>query len=173
MLQKCKGVSLIEVLITMVIMSIGLLGVAGMQTLGLRNNASANVRSQATMLAYDMADRVRANPGGISAYQFTSAGGLPDPDAVVDACLDAGGCTNAQMASHDTSEWLQLIAQSLPAGIGTICDDPEPNAEDGDPSDFQCAGDGTGATRTIKIWWDEDRTGTPASYKRFSTEFRP
>lgn len=174
MLQKCNGVTLIEVLVTILILSIGLLGVVGMQAVGLRNNSSANYRSQATMLAYDIADRVRANPGGLADYHFTSSSDVLSQTSVAN-CLTSTGCSSADMASHDTYEWLQLIAQTLPAGIATICDDPEPNtqSQDGDPDDFACEGNGSGATRTIKIWWDEDRTGVAANYKRFSTEFRP
>ena len=56
-----SGFTLIEVLISMLILAVGLLGLAGLQATGLRNNLSAYNRSQATQLAYDMADRMRAN----------------------------------------------------------------------------------------------------------------
>lgn len=56
-----RGISLIEVLVTVVILSIGLLGLAGLQANSLRNNHSAYLRSQATYLSYEIIDRMRAN----------------------------------------------------------------------------------------------------------------
>ncbi len=55
------GFTLIEVLIAMLVLAVGLLGLAGLQATSLRNNQSAYNRSQATQLAYDLADRMRAN----------------------------------------------------------------------------------------------------------------
>jgi type IV pilus assembly protein PilV len=59
--HKISGFTLIEVLIAMLILSVGLLGLAGFQASSARNNTSAYNRSQATQLAYDLADRIRAN----------------------------------------------------------------------------------------------------------------
>jgi type IV pilus assembly protein PilV len=59
--KKSRGVSLIEVLVTVVILAIGMLGLAGLQGNALRGNTSAYMRSQATFLAYDMLDRMRVN----------------------------------------------------------------------------------------------------------------
>ena len=56
-----SGFTLIEVLIAMLVLAVGLLGLAGMQATGIRNNLSAYNRSLATQLAYDMADRMRSN----------------------------------------------------------------------------------------------------------------
>jgi len=60
-MKKHKGFTLIEVLVSMIVLAIGLLGLAGLQMSSLRNNLSAYHRSQATQLAYDMADRMRTN----------------------------------------------------------------------------------------------------------------
>lgn len=62
------GFSLLEVLIAIVVTSIGLLGLAAMQATGLRNNHSAYHRSQATVLAYDIADRMRSNAISMASY---------------------------------------------------------------------------------------------------------
>ena len=61
MKNKNAGFTLIEVLIAMLVLAVGLLGLAGLQATSLRNNQSAYNRSQATQLAYDLADRMRAN----------------------------------------------------------------------------------------------------------------
>jgi type IV pilus assembly protein PilV len=160
-----RGATLIEILITVVIMSIGLLGIAGIQALGIRANHTGSIRSQATMLAYDMADRVRANPGGAGNYHFPSA----LPTAEVLACKSSPGCGAADMANHDTYLWLQDLSASLPDGRGTVCLDSTP--KDGDPSNFQC--DGTGNKYVVKVWWDQNKTGALANYKFFYTEFFP
>ncbi len=161
------GVTLIEVLITVVIMSIGVLGIAGIQALGMRANHEGSVRSQATMMAYDMADRVRANPGGATDYHFVNSGALPT--ASVPACTSSPGCTSTNMANHDTYLWLQDLANSLPDGRGTVCRDSTP--DDGTPAGFAC--DGAGNMYVVKVWWDRDKTGTLADYKGFYTEFFP
>ena len=60
-IMKNKGFTLLEVLITVVILAIGLLGLAGLQVNGMKNNLSAEQRGLASQLAYDMADRIRGN----------------------------------------------------------------------------------------------------------------
>lgn len=105
-----KGFTLLEVLVALVILSVGLLGLAGLQTTGIRNNHSANLRSQATILAYDIADRIRANKTNSAAYAVAIGG---DP---------SGGGT---LAEGDIDEWLNALSERLPDGDGSI----EINAE--------------------------------------------
>ena len=66
-MTKSRGFTLLEILIAVGVLSIGLLGIAGLQALGQRSNHSAYLRSQATALAYDMIDRMRANKAGVQA----------------------------------------------------------------------------------------------------------
>ncbi len=70
--QKNSGFTLIEVLITVIVVSIGLLGLAGLQISGLRANMSSEDRSKATLLANDIAERMRANPLGVASNQYAS-----------------------------------------------------------------------------------------------------
>ncbi len=117
------GFSLIEVLITMIVLSIGLLGIAGMQASGLRNNHAAYTKTQATNLAMDMAERIRANPQGQAEYIGFSSDNAPSesPD-----CISAG-CTPAQLATHDKFEWSQPLNADtkpvLPSGKGLVTQD--------------------------------------------------
>ena len=67
-LKRQQGVSLLEVLISVVVLSIGLLGFAGLQAVSLKNNTSAYQRGLATMLAYDVIDRVRADMPNRASY---------------------------------------------------------------------------------------------------------
>ncbi len=63
-IHRPGGFTLIEVLVSVLILAIGLLGLAGLQLAGLQNNQSALLRSQATMIAYDIGDKLRATPEG-------------------------------------------------------------------------------------------------------------
>ncbi|MBI5041482.1 MAG: type IV pilus modification protein PilV, partial [Gammaproteobacteria bacterium] len=106
------GFTLLEVLIAVVVLSIGLLGIAGLQTTGLRNNQDAYARTQATTLANDMADRIRANMAGFNAGNY-------DNTAAYTATCESSGCSPQQMAQHDTSLWNTALA-ALPSGQGTV-----------------------------------------------------
>ena len=155
-----SGFSLLEVLIAVVITSIGLLGLAAMQATGLRNNHSAYHRSQATVLAYDIADRMRSNMPFISNYQSSYTATPPDPiteETLVDGqwvtltvqpvseeleisgCTGTGGCSGAQMAQSDLAFWAANLASALPGGTGSITQ--------------------TGEVFTISVNWDDNRDG--------------
>ncbi len=137
-----KGFTLIEVLIATVVLAGGLLGLAAMQTTGLKNNLSAYQRSQATQLAYDMADRMRSNvvdaenPAGIYATKATTAT-KTKANTVQDDCTTTTGCTVENMAKNDIYEWNDKVSKVLPSGEGIITFiDP---------------------VYTITISWDDDR----------------
>ena len=88
-----RGATLIEALITLLVMSIGLLGMPALQLVGIQENASAFRHSQAIWFAYDMADRMRANPAGIAADSYDSVDtGATTPSA--QSCTSA--CTPAR-----------------------------------------------------------------------------
>ena len=103
-----QGFSMVEVLVTMVIIAFGLLGVAGLLTAGLRNNQSSQLRTQASILAYDMAERMRANRAAALSGQYN---GTP---------------TDATALSDKTS-WNAQLAAKLPSGTGTIVTVKPPN----------------------------------------------
>ena len=112
-----RGFTMLEILIALLVLSIGLLGVAGLQTMGLRYSQSAYVRSQVTALVDDLADRMRANPGGVinGAYDnFGTASTLPtDPGCIA----SANGCTPANLAIYDKLQWVALVKGRLPEGV--------------------------------------------------------
>ena len=149
--NRQSGFTLIEVLVSVVVLSIGLVGVAGLQAVSLKNNQSAFMRSQATALAYDMADRMRANV-------LSATTGLYDPTAAAttSGCTSTSGCSEQQMAENDLAEWNAAIATYLPMGQGYVCVDSTPNDGTGF-GDPQC--DGAGTLLAVKIWWDDDRDG--------------
>lgn len=102
------GFSMIEVLIAVLVLSIGLIGLASLQGVSLQFNNSAYLRSQATNLAYDMADRVRANRAAAlfgGAYNLAVADPTPAPGALPET---------------DLNEWRTALQNSLPAGTGEV-----------------------------------------------------
>jgi type IV pilus assembly protein PilV len=109
---KARGFSLLEVLIALVVLSIGLLGVASMQYASLRANHHAYLRSQATFLAYDIVDRMRANTAAAIGGAYNVALDDAEPDGM--------GPTSLTVAAQDVAEWQQLLATTLPRGAGEV-----------------------------------------------------
>jgi len=118
------GFTLIEVLVALVILAGGLLGFAALQSVSLKKSLSAYNSGQASQLAYNLADRMRANvadaklatdsnPLTVSAYL-----GAP---AEKKNCTATAGCTPTEMAQNDLFEWQQEIIDALGArSSGTV-----------------------------------------------------
>ncbi len=153
------GYVLLEALIAVVIAAVGFIGAARLQTFGLAMNNSAQVRQKATLLGYQMADRIRANQAGVTVHAYDS------PVAGDTACLsNASGCTPVQLAAADVGEWQGEIAAQLPGATGVVCIDSTP--DDGTAASPAC--DGIGTVIAVKLWW-VDKVGTP----RFVVSVRP
>lgn len=169
-LRQQDGVTLLEILVAILIISFGLLGTAGLQAVGLKASVSANQRTAATLLAYDAADRMRANMVGVAAGNYHNYTVTQNTN-----CLASAGCTPAQMAQHDMYEWNAAIAAALPQGVGIVCRDS--SADDGttNTSLITAACDGLGNQYVVKIWWLEDRSSsnTTGGLKRFATAIQP
>jgi len=103
------GFTLVEVLVTMVILSVGLLGVAALHTASLRNNLDSALRSQASVLAADIADRMRGNRDEALAGNYDIAIGAT-------RTVTAG----SPLVDRDVKAWKDLLAQALPNGDGSI-----------------------------------------------------
>lgn len=106
--QRQRGVTLVEILITVVITSIGLLGVAGLHLTSLRAGQGAHVRSQATALAADIIDRMRANPERADAGEYNIA------------MTDNPPTTATGLVAKDKKQWLEALAAALPSGDGSV-----------------------------------------------------
>ncbi|SDY37811.1 type IV pilus modification protein PilV [Nitrosomonas sp. Nm33] len=102
-----KGVTMIEVLVAIVVLSIGLLGLAGLQSAGLTHNQSASFRSTATMMTYSILDSMRANriEAINGSYNITIGTSIPAVSTIPE---------------QDLNNWLNELALRLPAGTGAI-----------------------------------------------------
>lgn len=103
--RRNAGFSLLEVLIAVIVLSIGLLGLAGLQLSASKNNQEAFYRTQATLLANDIVDRMRAN---------REAALNGDYDIALGA--DANGNT---LAAQDLAAWKNRLEATLPDGDGS------------------------------------------------------
>ena len=100
-MNTIKGFTLIEVLIAMLVLAVGLLGLASLQAYSLRNTQSAYNRSLATELAYDLADRMRANMRANILVVDNYTNGTP---ARIDNCKKIIGCSTTEMVQNDLYE---------------------------------------------------------------------
>jgi type IV pilus assembly protein PilV len=174
------GFSMLEVMVAVLILSFGLLGLAGLQALSLKSNVSAAQRSIATQLAYDMADRMRANQASVLSgdYNYAQYSGTGVAGTNTTACLSVSGCTSTQLAQEDVYEWNQQICLQLPQSTacnttgpwGVVCLDSTPN--DGTPASPACDGV-AGASWVAKVWWIDDRNDPTLPLKRWVTTFTP
>lgn len=150
--RRCEGFTLVEVLVSLLVLSIGLLGVGKLMFGAVRSDDSAFMRTQATALGYQILDAMRANrPGAMSQFydttqaQFTA---LSDPGVLCDSSSGGTACTNGQtLASYDLWAWKQRM-------IGTAA---APGALP--PTSVGSVTTATGANNqvvaTITIQWDD------------------
>lgn len=115
--RRQHGFSLLEILIALVILSIGLLGLAALQTMSLRMGHDSYQRTQATMLAYDMVDRIRANPAGLAAGRYDAVAFTDNPTGA--DCVTST-CTSDDLANYDIRTWQTTLAAKLSQGQGSI-----------------------------------------------------
>lgn len=135
--RAVAGFTLVEVLIALVVLSIGLLGIAALYLETLRANRTALYRTQAVTLAADLADRIRANRDPAGAYACASP------------CAPGGG---TDIASQDLTQWVGLVQAQLPEGTAAVT-----YLNDGV--------DNTPDVYTIDISWTEVGQATPVTYQ--------
>lgn len=105
-----RGLTLIEILVTLVVTSLGLLGIAVLQARSLQSNHDAYLYSQASALAYDMAERIRANPAAVIAGGYNTA--MTDTPAAANCVANECGAPT-QMAAYDKYEWKETQVKVL------------------------------------------------------------
>jgi type IV pilus assembly protein PilV len=140
-----RGFSIVEAMVALLVLSVGMLGIAGLYVTTLRASGSALYRTHAVNFAADMADRIRANPTAGAAY----AGAAADNN-----CAEGAACNPAALAADDVFRWQQQVATILP--------------DDGNPATAQTSivVNGAAAPRTyqITVSWVEPTEPQPLSY---------
>ncbi|MES2369191.1 MAG: type IV pilus modification protein PilV [Pseudomonadota bacterium] len=142
--MKQSGFTLLEILVAMLVMAIGLLGLAGLMTSSMRDNLSASHRTQATWMAYDILDRMRANrSSAISGDYVTTMGS---------AASCSAAAPTGTVPVQDVAAWKSQLACVLPAGNGSIAVDPNTRAA------------------TILIQWNDSRGNQGTANQTFKVE---
>ncbi len=150
---------MIELLVAVLVMGIGVLGITGLQMVSLQNNRGALMRAEAVELAYDMMDRIRANPIGTPAGNAYNGVALGDTPAAPTDC-NASNCTEGQMAVFDLAAWKCSLGNYNTNGVCTTLRTnnvlPPTTAQPGLPfGDGSIAVNNVTGVITITVQWQE------------------
>jgi type IV pilus assembly protein PilV len=158
------GISLIEVMVTVVVVSFGLLGIAAMLFSSINAGQVSMQRSVAVMLANEMADRIRSNSLAIQAGSFDAV--LATDHAGTSACSTTcmtAQCGATDQATLDVCLWKKQIGKQLPGGTGSIAN----------TSNLGCVAKGIPCIFTISVIWNETAyraaSATSATNQTFQT----
>ena len=166
--KTMAGATLIEVMVALVILSIGLLGLASLQLTGISSNSSSEKRTQAAIVANDLIERMRANPAGVNAgdyagVNYTTINCATPPTSCENLSSGAVGCTTADMATFDAfTTWCNANTLLQSGSLQVVCTDQAGTAQ-------ACA-----ATpyRTITVGW-KIQTDDGTASKSLSMTIRP
>ncbi|MEO8459859.1 MAG: type IV pilus modification protein PilV [Dokdonella sp.] len=118
MSSRPAGFSLLEVLIALLIFSLGMLGMAGLLIISVKTNQSAYLRTQASFLAQGMVDRMRANKAALATNAYN--GSYAPLTTYTDPCASGAVCSTANVTARDKLIWRQQLGTLLPSATGTI-----------------------------------------------------
>jgi type IV pilus assembly protein PilV len=164
--KKESGFSLLEVLISILILSFGILGMVGLQASSLQISREARLQASAVRFAEEMAELMRSNKN--EALKPSNAY-LISFSETTDTNSDTANCgypgksacgTSEDIAKRDRYEWIERLNQELPDARVEICQDSTPYDADGLP---QWACSGSGGTLVLKIGWTRSNTLRGAS----------
>lgn len=145
-----RGITMVEALVALVVLSVGMLGIAGLYVSSLKAGRSALVRTQAVNLVQDMADRISANARARDAYDVeASYGGAP----ATHDCVEDANCTPEELAEDDLARWIDSVGDTLPGSAPTADVQFTPAAAAGRPDRY-----------TIRVDWQEPGEAAPFTY---------
>jgi type IV pilus assembly protein PilV len=171
-LRSSGGFTMIEVMVALLILSIGLFGMLSLTANSLKFTTSANYRTIAAQQAYAMAETLRANPAALGiattgdiAFGSTTPASTPN-------CVKAAGCGRSAFINNTVYMWQQAVQANLPRGAGAVCRDnaaaSNPPNTAGATINWNCSGDGQ---YVVKVCWNESRvevSGTTAAGAGYS-----
>ena len=130
--SRQQGLTLIESMVTLLVISVGLLGIAGLHLTSMQQNSSALHHSKAVWAGYNMADRIRAN-----ITRFGDYAGIDTVNGYSQDC-GSGNCTTGQLVTSDAEQWARKVRE-LPGGRGMIT--------------------GNATRLVVTVMWDDEGTG--------------
>ena len=165
------GFSLIEVLVAIIILSIGMLGAVGMQATALQSNKETRYQAIATTLGHELADKMRGNNviaiktvAAENPYLFDVTLSAPPatPAGLINCVSSTAGCTlPLNLATWDAFEWQQRVQAALPSPRVRVCFDNDPFDSAG-KARWACsapAGGGAGGdVAVLKMSWTRSNT---------------
>ena len=159
---RCAGFSIVEVLVSIVVLTIGMLGMVGMQASSLQANRDARLQSVATLQARELADMMRGN---LNNNPYVGSFSAPLTHTAPNYCLNVAAtvaCPNdTAVADAQMTEWLDRVSAELPGARVVVCSDSAPFDAAGLPR-WACAA-GAGAPIVIKIGWSRSSTNKSLS----------
>ena len=179
-LRKNSGFSLIEILVSLVVLSIGLLGTAGLQLATLRSNQFTAQAATAAQLARDYEEIVQMLPSSsVSSSEGTSTFSVLDTSvsgtSTVTSCMGtAATCTKDQLTSFMINDWKAKIMRELPGGRAKVCRDSTPKDTSGTGIGlyhWDC--DGVGDMIMIKLGWAAKADKNDKTMLAISADNRP
>ncbi len=179
------GMTLLEVLIALMVLSVGILGIASLQMVSLQSTTNSNFNTHAMMLTDDLIERIRGNREAIldnqgqpdlDNYGKAIGDGFPDVADLVADCYTNTGCSDVEMASNDLIQWSESLKRVLPISddqlttSAVICLDASPDT---------AACDGLGSAVKIAFSWsestllDRQNANPAATVQTYMTSFEP
>lgn len=148
-----SGFTLMEVLVALAVLSIGLLGMAGMQLFSLKSSHDAYLRTQATLFAYDMIDKLRANRSEALLGSYDSSIGVIQIPLTNCQSTD---CSTTDLATFDLTEWKCALGsyEGDTACVGALA--MTPILPNGDGEVIR-----NGNVFTVTVRWNERNNPTP------------
>jgi type IV pilus assembly protein PilV len=158
--HRAAGFSLVEVLVSIAVLSVGLLGTIGMLLASVRTGNETATFTAALNLARELSEKVRMNKGVAARNDAANAylvedwreGAASDAASAGGACVASGAaCSTADLATWDMSEWKRRIAKALPDARLSVCFDEAPWNAAADEYTWTCSR--TGHTLVVKLGW--------------------
>ncbi|MFS2163464.1 type IV pilus modification protein PilV [Variovorax sp. Varisp62] len=158
--RRVAGFTLVEVLVSIVVLSFGLLGMVGLQAGSLQANRDARLQSTAVVLARELAEMMRGNKdqallATANPYLIGEISSNPLVPPTASYCLSIGqncGTDKAAVAQAELTDWLARVSDALPGARVSICRDTAPFASDG-TAQWSCTSTDNTDPILVKIGW--------------------